>query len=93
MLQDQAQDVAHLRTERHPNADLLSALINEITDNAVQSDHCQQQREGSEDSHQGHQEFPIGDAAIYQEFNRADLPHRLIGIDFPDGLAHGLSQA
>ena len=73
-----------MRSQRHANADLLCALIDEITDHAVQTDDRQHQSERCEYAHQRQQKLLVCYAAIHQELNRANFPHRLIGIDFPE---------
>ena len=59
---DQAENVAGLRAERHAHADFAGALLDRVSDRAVDADGREEQRDGREDAEQRHHQASPGRA-------------------------------
>ena len=56
MAQSHSEDVALLRAERHPDADLARALDNGVTHDSVDTDSSEKEREPRKQAEQEHAE-------------------------------------
>src|SRR6266480_3494923 len=87
---DEPQDIARLRAERHPHADLAGALLDGVGNRAVNPNAREQKRDAGENSEQPHHQPRLTDGL------RDDRAHRLrqrdgeTGIDGRECGAHQL---
>ena len=76
------------RAQRYPNANLASALRNQIRHHGVQPNRRQKQSDGREDRDQQHREPSLLDRLRNHVVHRSDIIDRQLFVDCSDTLAH-----
>ncbi len=73
-------DLASLRAERHPNADLAGALCDGVTEHAIRSNRRQEQRDAGENSSEERRRPTRDETFLDARFHRADVTEREVGM-------------
>src|SRR5678815_2050126 len=93
MAQSHSEDVAFLRAERHPDADLARALGNGVTHDPVDTDSGEKKREPGKQAEQEHAETLSRHRLRNDVGHRPDLRDGLILVHRPDDVAYGRGEA
>src|SRR5687768_15861924 len=92
LLEHELRDVAALRADREPHAELARALLDREREHAVDADRGKQQRDAGEDREQDHRRLAPVERDLDPLVERADVEHRLLGIDAQDRVADRLRE-
>ncbi len=82
------QNVFNLSTKRHAHADFSSTLLNGVSDGAVNSDNCKQQRDAGKRAEQSHGQPLLAERLGNDGVERAGLKNRHVFVDLVERCAH-----
>ena len=80
LVDDQTEDVARLRTERHAHADFAGALSDRVRHGAVDADRCQHHGDAGEDSENPCHQARLSERLRHDRIHRLWLRHSESGI-------------
>src|SRR6267154_731922 len=88
--QNRSQDVRSMRSQSHANSDFMHTLADGICHDAVNADHCQNQRENGKDGKENRTESRARHRFVEQLIHRTDVSYRKLVIQGQDcGLKSG----